>query len=475
MEHLNNKKSISILDEKVFRKRLKRVRPFDENKLSSLSYILQETGAVIAGGGVLGAYTDFYSGDLDFYVSLDQCSKLINFIINSGYRNIEFNLAPSYDQSFFRKNGIMGRLFFIMNRRFRTKRRNEFLTDRNHDEDNIQHRTIRSDIDIDIMIVPTRRDVLKAVTNFDLSFCETWYDGKNVYTADFNGVTTKKGILQPNYTEALIKYSNFFIIKRMNKYTERGFEITYSLPSVRNITHLRATKTISDPEHWVIRSIYKIWLQNLSRYKNSVTKKFLPTGIGFSKYPLLNYNLSSLLKLVNEVPNMLTRDENSYSSGNILRDSFSMFILKLYKRSIYARYVQLVIGIEMDTFQRYEELSTMSSEVVFNTSSKMNLIDDLQGELAKYLSVYELLYMANQSRKFNSIDVDLFRFYTSPRLLKNRLRSYVNANYLENLFDDDLLYIIKLVIANYERILLPEIYKNKTEKKFEQKLKMNLK
>ena len=107
----------------------------------AISATLKHTGALLAGGSVLSAVnntTPSYLGalgnrlqDLDFYVNVSQAKYLISVLLSFGYHfytqdlitspvrgalnwkdKSSFVLAPSYDQSFFRKNHIMARIPF---------------------------------------------------------------------------------------------------------------------------------------------------------------------------------------------------------------------------------------------------------------------------------------------------------------------------------------------------------------------------
>ena len=189
--------------ESVFLDALKKRIEFSNENIIELSDLLRDTKSIIAGGSVLSAYSNFEINDIDIYVNFSSFPKLIDFLHNTGkYRKFSFiNLAPAYDQSFFRKNNIM--YHFI-------------ATPKNYLDPNV-----------DILIVPDNYDTRLVAQNFDLSFCEIWFDGQNTYAVDIEGIRNKEGILKPDYTESLLKYFNQFIIKRIKKYIRRGFRIKY--------------------------------------------------------------------------------------------------------------------------------------------------------------------------------------------------------------------------------------------------------
>lgn len=160
--------------------------------------------ALVAGGSILATFGNYSINDLDIYVHYSNAKQLITnlcqkcnyYIPNYG----GFHQATQYDQSFFRKNNILSR--FCLSDRTRHHRKT-----------------------IDVMIIPDDYPLENVVTNFDLSFCEVWWDGKDVYANDPYGVRSKSGILKPDYRKSLFQEMNMFIINRMQKYQSRGFKI----------------------------------------------------------------------------------------------------------------------------------------------------------------------------------------------------------------------------------------------------------
>ena len=128
---------------------------------------LIRANAFIAGGAVLGAYTDDKINDLDIYIHASKAVAFVNTITSNNMYTISNRnnyLRPSYDQSFFRKNKILGRFSFIQEWDTSIKTRSQAIDER--------------DIlpDIDIMIIPDETPILNVITNFELTFSEIWYD-----------------------------------------------------------------------------------------------------------------------------------------------------------------------------------------------------------------------------------------------------------------------------------------------------------
>ena len=159
--------------------------------------------ALVAGGSICAAFGGFGVNDLDIYVHYSRALELlrhlsiVGFMCQNDGKNSGMHLASEYDQSFFRKNHILVR-FALM-----------------------YHRALS----IDVMVIPDEVPLTDVVTNFDLSFCEVWWDGRAVFASDPEGIRRKEGVLKPDYRAALFTDFNPFIIKRLQKYRRRGYTI----------------------------------------------------------------------------------------------------------------------------------------------------------------------------------------------------------------------------------------------------------
>ena len=183
-------------------------------RLTILDGLLQECGAVIAGGSILksvvawnpepaavaGASVDT-PNDMDIYVPIRTVSRFIDRMFTAtdpmfAVGTYSVITANRYCTSFLRKNGI---------RRVHTFKLPENAT-------------------IDIMSIRNRRTPQQVVTNFDLTFCQVWYDGAKVYTTHLDDIRTKRGSLQEDYIQNL-RDANIFIRNRIKKYIARGFTV----------------------------------------------------------------------------------------------------------------------------------------------------------------------------------------------------------------------------------------------------------
>lgn len=240
-------------NEKV-RERIKKFFNGDSQIESKFSQKLKECNALLAGGFVLSAINNEKRdyADMDIYVKNKDAEKILNFFISvnppspskpgndagetSSFSVMSQNFAPAYDQSFFRKNKIISRILMVSWYKY--------------------NRHTRRDKSIDIMIIPDNVSPVSVVKNFDLSFCEVWYNGEDVKAVDMDGLQKKEGKLKPSYVESLVSYFNPFIIKRIQRYTKRGYKIEYDTKVSSIDVKGKAGKTIISKEDWLVSKLY---------------------------------------------------------------------------------------------------------------------------------------------------------------------------------------------------------------------------
>ena len=212
---------------------------------------IKDSHALVAGGSVLRAYKQWYDsgdGDIDIYVNINQAELLYDRLKKIGYSINVKNLAPAYDQSFFMKNNISAR-FRLIN----------------------YERHMKLAKFIDIMLVPSEINLTTIVQNFDLTCCEIWFDGTIIRATNNDDILNSKGTLREEYRQSLLEYFNNFIIKRMKKYTERGFTITYECEGEKTVT--KPKKTIQTPERWVVATLYNKLLSYDATYNGQYSKE----------------------------------------------------------------------------------------------------------------------------------------------------------------------------------------------------------
>jgi len=174
--------------------------------------MIKETGSLISGGSILSACIGepVENQDVDMYVPVKHIPRFLNeLIIKDGpiFDADAYNkyAASFYCSSFLRKNGIR-KVYNFLGRALGVVNANTY--------------------ELDVMSVRNKRGPLAVVNNFDLTFCQVWFDGTDVYASHPEHIKSKTGILQFDYCKKLIG-GNRFLKNRINKYIRRGFQIKF--------------------------------------------------------------------------------------------------------------------------------------------------------------------------------------------------------------------------------------------------------
>lgn len=192
--------------------------------------ILLENQALVAGGSIVNAFLDIKINDFDVYVHHRNRIQIMKQMCDA------FSMVPdisraytgsSYDKSFFTQNHILMRIPLI------------------------SHANLPF---IDLMIIPDHIPLKTVVTNFDLTFCESWWDGKHLYASDPQGLRNREGWLKPLYRDRLFVDLNLFTIKRIRKYRRRGLTVHLSGDDVdmilnQNVEEEKHTEHTEYTEH----------------------------------------------------------------------------------------------------------------------------------------------------------------------------------------------------------------------------------
>jgi hypothetical protein len=310
---------------------------FGDEYWNKLNQYIKDSNAIIAGGAVLAAYSNDIVNDLDIYIHVSDAINFVNNLTNDGTYEISVRgnyLRPSYDQSFFRKNNILARFSFEHNVFREIVRR--------------QTEVIRFPV-IDVMIIPDEIPLLNVVTNFDLSFCEIWYDGYYVKAVDAKGVLTKTGTLKKDYTDKLLLDLNTFTVKRLKKYIKKGYVISYDSEKPIN-TFEKQKKSILSPEEWVVHKLYN-WIVFSIRVNNKLDSvRILCT------YPLPKYTLTEFRRILPD----LVRKTLSPSFLIGIKNVKDIYIKILFLAGVkkyppdFFRHVENTLNITMEDIDEYE-------------------------------------------------------------------------------------------------------------------------
>ena len=182
--------------------------------------LLKRHNALVAGGFLLKAIQPnvdvqnegWKKGDIDLYVNVKNTRPLMEALFESTrgmlplFQPHTYNgyLASLYCRSFMRRNGIRGVKSMDVKVAVQSP---QWMT-------------------LDIVSIRNRRTPVQVVTNFDLTFCQLWFDGETVYATHPDHIEQRRGQLQGDYVETYLA-GNRFLRKRIEKYRERGFEITF--------------------------------------------------------------------------------------------------------------------------------------------------------------------------------------------------------------------------------------------------------
>lgn len=231
-----------------------------------LSQLLTETQAVIAGGSVLSVYAGYTMNDFDIYVNASNARQLVTGIKDVFTKSRDFDpskftfdllFAPPYDESFMRKNHITSIIRAMLGSIYSQRH-----------------------VEIDIMIIPDDIPITDVVTNFDLTFCQIWFDGENVLCTNKQHILDQHGKLNDDYLQSYVN-GNEFIKNRIRKYIFRDFQIDCSgciqqTLTRRDVIDYRYTykkKEVVSDEDWVVKKLYVNLLKFIAR---SETERLFP-------------------------------------------------------------------------------------------------------------------------------------------------------------------------------------------------------
>ena len=400
--------------------------------------------AYIAGGSVLSCYsTNFETKDFDIYVNQSNFNNLIVklneiYKFSNMYTDSNLNLAPPYDDSFFKKNHIL----------FRARGFCSTI--------NVKY--------IDIMVIPDEINITDVLSNFDLTICEIWYNGRTIDGTDLEGIRNKIGRLRKEYNDSLFKNFNNFIIKRINKYRERGFTINYEHPLTEDFTVIINKKKVSNPNEWVIKK-FIIWFHIMyDVYKRYLAKSSNPESALHPYHSLITRNNLHVKYyiFINSIKHFDNIDElyEKLKIYFIMRDPKNIFekilnkfyqVLLKYNSTEYLRYIENLTDLKYN----YEILSS-------NFESFKNYDFKCNREMIKYIrnfnedievdstikKDYEILKEKNNNKCIDIImfdDIDISTDYLDDNniifVFNNKFICYSKTNidkfasdYLDNWF-----------------------------------------
>jgi hypothetical protein len=191
---------------------------------------------VVAGGSVLAALHRGRIKDFDVYVHTRHAQSFVKDLLSLMKMNSYVHACPAYDESFLKKNHIMGRLFC------------KGYSDEIYG------------LPFDVMMVADDVSLEHVVSNFDLTFCQVWWDGRRIDATHVTDVRSRCGKLQAEYCQSFI-HGNLFTQKRVAKYRRRGFTIQIDTDPIRDTLELvlgpKARGVALDTDHWKINTVLR--------------------------------------------------------------------------------------------------------------------------------------------------------------------------------------------------------------------------
>lgn len=257
-----------------------------------LNNFLIKHNAIIAGSYPLSLYSpkEFVADDIDIYINSRNFDAFLKDLIQHTYEpkktfeilieNYKINhiLSKEYDASFFYKNNIKFKITLKMygngsSRKFKLPDTEE----------------------VDIIVVHDDRKLTDVVTNFDLTFCQIWFDGKNIHSTHPKHIMNMSGVLRDDYVKSFIDDKNKFIVDRIKKYKERGFKISIStgdpimiedldLNSIQESKEVisdtkMSNKTEKKMEKWFVTTLVNTFMNKISdpwdKNFNEMIEKYL--------------------------------------------------------------------------------------------------------------------------------------------------------------------------------------------------------
>jgi hypothetical protein len=391
--------------------------------------------AYIAGGSLVSCYSglNFKTNDLDIYINQKNFNNFIIKLRKIYYISIRNDLAPPYDDSFFKKNHILFRI--------RCSAYNRSV--------NIKY--------IDIMVIPDEINILDVLSNFDLTICEIWYNGRTVNGTNLTDIKNKVGYLRKEYNDSLFKHLNLFIIKRIKKYRHRGFKIIYNIPENKKFSIIHNKKILTSSTEWVIKKILTIFSSNVHFnriYLRTIGKSSDPDSLLYPYKLIKNKNIKYLIFLnsFNKLDNfeLLLEKLSKYFLIKNPQKFITKILKKFYKYLIknnidYKKYIEELTDLK-DTYKRLSSF-TKEFECIEVMQKYIPTYDDTAIIDKINKSEYEKLKIKNDNKCYDIIlvdDTELDEYFKNDEILfvfNNKFfcysKTYLNElvkNYLDNWF-----------------------------------------
>ena len=292
---------------------------FEKSIQSSYNFLtcLKKNNAYVS-GGFINMCINYPVNNYLFYTDIDIYINKRNFLNfyydltnNFNISNGNIYLSSAYQESFFKKNGLLCRLKLVLN----------------------------GQIQIDILIIRDDREIEQVISEFDLTYCSVYIDPSSINLSEdnltknnpnewkysikgeINDMLKKSGKLRDEYANKYL--FNPFIQKRLNKYTKRGYK-TEIKASIDEVYQINVPQPVTDSlqYHTLFASIKNLYhtishgilTYNLSYIEYNQTNldtlcKFISNHFYNTDYYYLYYEIKTINLWLNDVIDSMNDDE----------------------------------------------------------------------------------------------------------------------------------------------------------------------
>ena len=314
---------------------------FEKSIQSSYNFLtcLQNNNAYVSGGFInmcinYPVNNNLFYTDIDIYINKKYFLKFYDDLTNNfNISNGIIYLSSAYQESFFKRNGLLCRLKLVLN----------------------------GQIDIDILIIRDDREIKDVILDFDLTYCSVYIDPDSINLPDINNskkwefsikgktddMINKSGKLRDEYANKYL--FNPFIQKRLNKYTKRGYK-TKIEASIDEVYQMNVPQPVTESLlfHTLFASIKNLYntlsygklTYNLSYIEYNQTNldtlcKFISNHFYNTDYYYLCYEIKSINLWLNDVIDTINDDE--------LKDNISLQELIIMMKELKERIINYAI------------------------------------------------------------------------------------------------------------------------------------
>jgi hypothetical protein len=248
-----------------------------KKSINSFFRKMKEHGVLMAGGSILHVLTyneqtstnDRYVNDFDLYSPLESIPEMVE-IIERDFLGLRLpdRYASMYSMSFLRKNGISKVISFSNAKQLRPRQYTQSWQIEYYEKGVL-----------DLMQLKKGIRPIDVVSNFDLTFCQVWFDGEKFFATHPEETRQKRGSMNPEYIPTYLR-GNMFLKNRFEKYVKKGFTICVPpmRPTNQHILYTPIPKNAQFYERWFYQgafryalNVYPELLKDLDRRRDPQT------------------------------------------------------------------------------------------------------------------------------------------------------------------------------------------------------------